>query len=248
MNFADVKSLKKLVKELHDKKARAEHGMFLVEGEVSVLEFVGSDYEIEALLVSPKFLSSHQERLAPLAQKTHTVAASELEKLGTLSSNDQAIAVVRQKPTRLFSLGEEVVLALSDVNDPGNLGTIIRICDWYGIKKIVASKNTVDVYNSKVVSATKGSFARVQVYYEDLKQVFTAHPTVPVLGADLDGADVHTYAFPQQAFLLMGSESHGIHPDLVQYLTQKITIPRIGSAESLNVGVATAIILDNWMR
>lgn len=248
MNFADGKSLKKLVKELHDKKSRAEYGMFLVEGAVSVLEFLGSDYVIEALLVSPEFLSGHQERLAPFAAITTTLKPDELEKLGTLTSNDQAIAVVRQKSGEKFSMGQEVVLALSDVNDPGNLGTIIRICDWYGIKKIIASKNTVDVYNSKVVSATKGSFARVQVYYEDLKEIFSAHATVPVLGADLAGADVHTYTFPKQAFLLMGSESHGIHPDLAEHLTQKITIPRIGKAESLNVGVATAIILDNWMR
>lgn len=248
MNFADVKSLKKLIKELHERKGRAEHGMFLVEGAVSVLEFLDSGYEIKALLVSPEFLSGHQERLAPFTSITYTLAPTELEKLGTLSSNDKAIAVVRMRSPEAFSIDTEVVLALSDVNDPGNLGTIIRICDWYGIKKIIASKNTVDVYNSKVVSATKGSFARVHVYYEDLHEIFKAHAPIPVLGADLDGEDVHTYSFPRRAFLLMGSESHGIHPDLVHYLTQKITIPRIGNAESLNVGVATAIILDNWMR
>jgi TrmH family RNA methyltransferase len=134
------------------------------------------------------------------------------------------------------------------VNDPGNLGTILRIADWYGIKKIVASKKTVDIYNSKVISATKGSFARVQVYYLDLVSFFKTEKGIPVLGADLEGADVHTYKFPQKAFLLMGSESHGIHPDLEKNITQKITIPRYGTAESLNVGIATAVILDNWKR
>jgi TrmH family RNA methyltransferase len=104
------------------------------------------------------------------------------------------------------------------------------------------------VYNPKVISATKGSFARVQVYYEDLNQFLENHQGIAVLGADLSGEDVHTYAFPDQGILLMGSESHGIHPSLEKYITQKITIPRYGHAESLNVGIATAIVLDNWKR
>jgi TrmH family RNA methyltransferase len=104
------------------------------------------------------------------------------------------------------------------------------------------------VYNPKVISATKGSFARVQVYYEDLKAFLENHQNVPVLGADLAGENVHTYKYPEQGILLMGSESHGIHLDLEKYITQKITIPRYGEAESLNVGIATAVVLDNWKR
>jgi TrmH family RNA methyltransferase len=240
--------MKKLIKELHDKKGRNEHKLFLVEGEVSVLEFLKSDYQLEALIASTEFLADHKSEVKHIAEKILEVKKTELEKLGTLSSNDKAIGIFHQKEIPAFSLGNEIVLALSDVNDPGNLGTILRIADWYGITKIVASKNTVDVYNPKVISATKGSFARVQVYYEDLNQFLENHQGIAVLGADLSGEDVHTYAFPDQGILLMGSESHGIHPSLEKYITQKITIPRYGHAESLNVGIATAIVLDNWKR
>lgn len=240
--------MKKLIKELHDKKGRNEHKLFLVEGEVSVLEFLASDYKLEALIASTEFLNDHKSELKGITEKIHEVKKSELEKLGTLSSNDKAIGIFHQKDVPAFTMSNEIVLALSDVNDPGNLGTILRIADWYGIKKIVASKNTVDVYNPKVISATKGSFARVQVYYEDLKDFLEKQSGVPVLGADLSGENVHSYPFPDQGILLMGSESHGIHPDLEKYITQKITIPRYGQAESLNVGIATAIVLDNWKR
>jgi TrmH family RNA methyltransferase len=240
--------MKKLIKELHDRKGRNEHKLFLVEGEVSVLEFLKSDYKLEALIASTEFLNDHKSEVKNIAEKILEVKKTELEKLGTLSSNDKAIGIFHQKDIPVFEMENEIVLALSDVNDPGNLGTILRIADWYGVKKIVASKNTVDVYNPKVISATKGSFARVQVYYEDLNQFLENHQGIAVLGADLSGEDVHTYAFPDQGILLMGSESHGIHPSLEKYITQKITIPRYGHAESLNVGIATAIVLDNWKR
>ncbi len=240
--------MKKLIKELHDKKGRQQYGMFLVEGEVSVLEFLNSDYKLEGLVASTEFLQNNKDVLKNITNEIIEAKKSEVEKLSTLTSNDQAIAVFRQKDIPSFEMGDEIVLALSDVNDPGNLGTIIRIADWYGVKKIIASKNTVDVYNSKVISATKGSFTRVQVYYEELGSFFENHKGVLVLGADLEGENVHVFAFSKKGILLMGSESHGIHPDLEKHITQKVTIPRYGDAESLNVGVATAIILDNWKR
>lgn len=241
-------AIKKLIKELSDRKGRAEHRMFLVEGEVSVLEFLGSGYSLHALVASTEFLKDHPAEVKPFFDKTSEAKKDEIEKLGTLSSNDKAIGIFLQKEVPAFSMKDEIVLALSDVNDPGNLGTIIRIADWYGIKKIVASKNTVDVYNSKVISATKGSFARVQVHYEDLNSFFESNSSVPVYGADLNGEDVHSFKFAPRAILLMGSESHGIHPELEKYITTYITIPRYGSAESLNVAVATAVVLDNWKR
>jgi TrmH family RNA methyltransferase len=248
---SSIKPTKALIKELHDKKGRTEHQMFLVEGAVSVLDFLYSEesegYQLHALFGTKEFIrNNHLGERASVYEAT----PDEIEKMGTLKSNDQALAVFAMNPQTpfVFDNSDKIILALSDVNDPGNLGTIIRICDWYGIKKIVASKNTVDVYNPKVISATKGSFSRVQVFYEDLGELFTKYNTIPVFGADLQGENVHGYSFPDQAFLLMGSESHGIHPDLISRVTQKITIPKYGGAESLNVGVATAIILDNWMR
>lgn len=248
MISGDGRSVRKLIKELHDRKGRAEHRLFLVEGEVSVLEFLQSDYRLHSLVASGEFLADHGDKVSKAAENTFQVKKDEVEKLGTLSSNDKAIGIFHQKEIRPFKMENEIVLALSDVNDPGNLGTIIRIADWYGIAKIVASKNTVDVYNPKVVSATKGSFARVQVYYDDLAGFLDRHKGVPVLGADLSGESVHSYAFPERGILLMGSESHGISPELESLITQKVTIPRYGGAESLNVGIATAIVLDNWKR
>ena len=244
----DLKHLKKLAKDLHDKKARAERKLFLVEGEVSVLEFLESAYKLEGILATSEFLADHPEVTKSHGGYILEVKKDELSKFGTLSSNDKAIGIFHQKPEQAFAMQDEIVLVLSDVNDPGNLGTIIRIADWYGIKTIVASKNTVDVYNPKVISATKGSFSRVDVQYEDLGTFLDRYAGVPVLGADLSGENVHTFKYPAKGFLLMGSESHGIHPDLAQRITQKITIPRYGSAESLNVGIATAVILDNWKR
>lgn len=244
----DVRSLKKLAKELHDRKARTERGLFLVEGEVSVLEFLDSDYELHGLLVTGEFLADHHEVTEKFSKKILEVKKDELSKLGTLSSNDKAIGIFNQKPEKPFSMQNETVLVLSDVNDPGNLGTIIRIADWYGISKIVASKNTVDVYNPKVISATKGSFGRVDVFYANLESFLQEHAGMPVFGADLEGENVHSFNFPKSGFLLMGSESHGIHPELSKRITQKITIPRYGNAESLNVAIATAIILDNWKK
>lgn len=244
----DGKSVKKIIKELHDKKARTQYGLFLVEGEVSVLEFLDSPYQLQSLVVTGEFLLKHKNVLRPYLEKITEVKNDELKKLGTLTSNDQAIGVFTQKEKEVFHMEDEIVIVLSDVNDPGNLGTIIRIADWYGVTKIVASKNTVDVYNAKVVSATKGSFARVTVYYEDLVSFFTVHQGVPVIGADLNGKNVHDFSYPKKGFLLMGSESHGIHAELGGMVTEKITIPRYGNAESLNVGIATAVILDNWKR
>ncbi len=247
MHF-DKSSIKKLIKELHDKKVRVAQRLFLVEGEVSVLEFLNSDYDLVAVAASSEFLADHPDVVKKFFGKVVELKKDEVEKLGTLSSNDKAIGVFQQKELPTFEMGDETVLALSDVNDPGNLGTILRIADWYGIKKIVASLNTVDVYNPKVVSATKGSFARVDVYYRDLAGFFKEREGVAVLGADLTGEDIHSFKFPKKGILLMGSESHGIHPDLKKYITQNVTIPRHGNAESLNVGIATAVILDNWKR
>lgn len=244
-------SLKKTIKSLHDKKGRHESGLFLVEGKVSVTEFLHTDYVFRALVVTQDyldlareqgFLSIIEERQIPLV----ITRADLLERMGTLAANQHALAVVEQKKSETSFSEQEIVLVLDRVNDPGNLGTIIRIADWYGIRHIVCSPDTVDVYNPKVVSATKGSLARVVVTYEPLVSLFQKHPTMPVLGADLEGAPLHTYHFPHHGFLLMGSESHGIDPELLSVITQRITIPRYGQAESLNVGIATAVILDTW--
>ena len=174
--------------------------------------------------------------------------ADELAALGTFKTNEAALAVAEMKPDISLKAGkDEYVLMLDELNDPGNLGTIIRIADWFGIKKIICSENTVDFYNPKVIAAAKGSFTRVQAHYTDLYHFLKAN-NMPVYGADMEGAPVHSYSFTKGGYLLMGNEANGIDPKLLPFVTEKLSIPGWGGAESLNVAVATAILCDNLRR
>jgi len=241
-----TKNQAKLIKSLNEKKNRTELGLFLVEGEKNVLELLASDFEIENLFITESFFNKNEVILKDI--KFEPATQLELEKNGSFESNDSAIAIVKQKENSPFNIEDsEIILALDEVKDPGNLGTIIRIADWYGIKKIVASKETADFYNSKVISATKGSFARVQIFYTDLAE-FLSNQKTPVLGAFLDGENVHKTNFPTSGILVMGNESKGISKNIEKLITKKITIPSFGKAESLNVAIATAVILDNWKK
>jgi RNA methyltransferase, TrmH family len=238
----------KLIKSLQDKKDRKELGLFLVEGAKNTLELLNSDFEVSELFVTEEFFTKNKSALESKNVKYKIVTQTDLEKVGSLESNDSALAIVKQKINSEFEISEnEVVIALDEIKDPGNLGTIIRIADWYGVKKIIASNNTVDFYNPKVISATKGSFTRVQIFYTDLKQILS-ETKIPVLGAFLNGENIHKFSFPKQGILVMGNESQGISEEIEKCITQKITIPSFGNAESLNVAIATAVILDNWRR
>jgi len=141
-------------------------------------------------------------------------------------------------------------LILDDIRDPGNLGTIIRIADWYGIKKIICSPDTTDVYNPKVIAASKGSFTRVNLFYTPLPEFLAQHAKDrDLLGAFLDGDSIYEHSFSAQGgYVVMGNESNGIGAEVETFITNRITIPRVGEAESLNVGIATAVMLDNLRR
>lgn len=242
------KKLSSLIRSLHQKKYRKNEALFLVEGAKSVLEVMQSGYSLKTLVATPMFLSEHTSLLSKVDFSVVPANAAELNALGTLQTNDTALAIVAMQPNEpQQATAGEWALVLDDVGDPGNLGTIIRIADWYGIRKIICSETTVDFYNPKVIAASKGSFTRVKAYYTDLPS-FLASQQLPVFGADLAGAPVHSFAFPAAGYLLMGSESHGISEALAARLSGKITIPAYGAAESLNVAVATAIICDNIRR
>jgi len=236
----------KLIKSLHEKKYRNEYGLFLVEGEKSVKELLKSDFKIEHILATKDFYEANSKDFRDFP--CDIVEKEEIEKVSGLESNDSVLAVVFQKENISFEINDdEIVLALDDIRDPGNLGTIIRIADWYGIKKILASESTVDQYNNKTISATKGSFTRVQIFYTDLEK-YLKDVKVPVLGTFMKGENVHNLNFPKRGILLMGNESNGISKEIEKYVTSKITIPSFGEAESLNVGIATAVVVDNWRR
>lgn len=234
----------KLLRALGQKKQRKAHGLFLVQGEKNVLELTNSNLSVQNVFATSEFLTDN-----PIAlQGFNCVEASldDLTKASTLVSNNAAIAVV-EIPSFDLPKAQGLMIALDGVSDPGNLGTIIRVADWYGIKHIVASCDCADPYNPKTISATMGSFGRVHVSQTDLPN-YLSQANLPIYGAFLEGVSTHQTEFSAEGILLMGSESHGIREEAAKFVTDKITIPAFGGAESLNVAMATGIILDNIRR
>lgn len=238
------KNQQKTLKGLATKKQRKLTGQFLVQGEKNVVELLHSNLEIINLFVSDSFASQYSDLLGKTA--FHTASEEELSKVSSITSNNAAIAIAKQPDYQLGEL-KGIVLALDDVNDPGNLGTIIRLADWYGIEHIVISEQTADVYNPKTISATMGAFTRVKTYRTNLAK-FLKTQSMPILGAFLNGRSIHDYTATSDLLVVMGNESHGISQEIEQIVTERITIPKFGDSESLNVAMATGIILDNIRR
>ena len=242
------KNTVKFIKSLHQKKYRLESGKFFVEGEKSVVEVLQSSFTVDLLLVTQEFAAKHATLLSGKAFEVLFVTPNQLEQLGQYQSNDAALAVVQMKSNQAFLPEKgELILALDEVRDPGNLGTIIRIADWYGIKKLIFSSHTAEFYNPKVIQSSMGSFTRVQFYYGDLAQAFQEWK-LPVYGAFLEGESIHELTNPTPGVLLLGNESQGISKEVEKWVSSKITIPSFGKAESLNVAIATAIFCDNFKR
>jgi TrmH family RNA methyltransferase len=251
-----LKKWDKLIRLLHQKKHRYQEGLFLVEGEKNVVELLMAkkaspdSWAVEALFYSAAFASRYgQSGLHKEAAFSEEVSAEALERCGTLQSNQSALAVVAipVQEQSLPSAGQGWLLALDEIKDPGNLGTIIRIADWYGIKTICCSQNTTDWYSPKTISATMGSFLRVQPLRLNLPLWLAEYP-LPRYGAFLEGESIHQSPTLAQGVLVIGSESHGISPEVAAHIDKKLHIPRFGGAESLNAAVATAILCDNMLR
>ena len=240
------KNQAKFIRSLHDKKTRNEEWLFLVEWEKSLVELLNSDFLVELLVISEDFFVKHRNLVSKYTYEIEKT--DEITKLSTLGTNTHGIAVVVQKENKVLeNNGNEMILILDEIKDPGNLGTIVRIADWYGITKIILSEVSVEFYNPKVIISTMGSFTRVQTFYTNLEK-FLETNTLPVYWAFMDGENVHKMSFSKNWYLVIWNESKGIGKELEKYITKKITIPRIGWAESLNAGVATAVILDNIKR
>lgn len=238
----------KYINSLQQKKFRLEHNSFVVEGAKSVIELLKSNYEIEVLFVSKIFLAENLSLLQYLPIQAEIIEIKELEKVGSFSSNNAALAIVKTKENiELLVNNDEFALILDDIRDPGNLGTIIRIADWYGITKIICSLSTVDFYNPKVINATMGSFTRISLFYTDLDS-FIKNQRVNIYGTLLDGENIHQTNFTNAGYIVIGNEANGISDEVSKLITHKITIPRFGGAESLNAGIATAVVLDNVFR
>jgi len=234
----------KLIRQLGQKKYRKQYNQYLVQGEKNVLELLNSPLKAVDIFATQAFINTYQSQY-PHAQLTEA-QEEQLTKVSTLVSNNAAIAIVNM-PIAALPKSNGLILALDGVSDPGNLGTIIRVADWYGIKHIVTSTDSADAYNPKTISATMGSFVRVSVSQVELPE-YLQTLNLPIYGAFLDGQSVHKTQFSGEGVLLMGSESHGIREECAKLVSNKITIPAFGGAESLNVAMATGIILDNFKR
>lgn len=239
----------KYFKSLQIKKYRQQHGDFLVEGAKGVVEALKSSFQIEHLVLTTEFHQqlSNDPDIA-LRGELSLATPDDLRAAGTFLSNNAGLAVMKMPNGSNPPLLEKgLALVLDDVRDPGNLGTIVRIADWYGITHVICSKETADFYNPKVINATMGSFTRVKVYYTELTK-YLEQQQLPVYGALLEGNSIYTTELPDDALLLMGNESKGISEELLPLIDHAIKIPQRGGAESLNVAIATAVILDNFFR
>lgn len=230
----------KLINSLVKKKFRQKYNKFTVEGVKIIQELIKSPFKIDKIYsTSPVFETQSVEQII--------ISENELKKISQLVQPNTALALCVIPDEKELNLNG-LVLALDDIRDPGNLGTIIRLADWFGVEQILCSKETVDLYNSKVIQATMGSFLRVQVNYVDLKEVFSTYKS-PILGTFMEGKNIYKAEFPKEAILLMGNEANGISKELASYITDRITIPRFGKikqTESLNVAMATGILLSEF--
>lgn len=235
---------KKVLKDIQSlglKKHRDESALFLAEGPKVVGELLKTvPGKIEGLFATEEWILAHKE----YRELATTVSAIELERISTLKTPHQVLAVVQQFDVEEPVMMNEWVLYLDTIQDPGNLGTIIRIADWFGLKKIVCSAGCVDVYNPKVIQSTMASIARVAVWY-DRNGDWLARQKAPIYAAVLDGASIYQKQHCKEGVLLIGNESKGLHPELLALATHRVMIPRIGAAESLNAAVATGIILSH---
>jgi TrmH family RNA methyltransferase len=242
------KATVKLVSELKHKKCRQESGLFVVEGTKLVAELLASKISVKSLFATAQWIDENQNSVS---NNTELVMLTEnqLEHLSLQQSPQQVLSLAHLPKTKLneSEILKEFSIALDTIQDPGNLGTIIRIADWYGIKNILCSTTCADVYNPKVVQATMGSFLRVNMIYTSLNDFFEEHRPI-VIGALMNGENLYEATLPAKGVLLIGNEGSGIHKTLMPYITNGVTIPKFGGAESLNAGIATAIICDNWAR
>ncbi|MCF6133275.1 TrmH family RNA methyltransferase [Flavobacterium wongokense] len=233
----------KLITSLQLKKYRNEHQLFIAEGVKVIQELLLSNFVLDHLFVTDAIFDQVGD-----TQKT-VVKEADMKRISVLSSPSSCLAVFQiPKENKIEAKG--LIVALDDIRDPGNLGTIIRLCDWFGVKQLVCSTETVDVYNPKVIQATMGSITRVNVNYVDLGQ-FIAETQLPVFGTFMDGKNVYNENLPKEAILILGNEANGISESLEKSIKNRIAIPRFGDiqqTESLNVATATAIFLSEFRR
>lgn len=229
----------KYIQSFSHKKHWSQESVFIVEGPKLVEELLQSDWKIEKLYATASWAAAHENIKLPI----QIIESHQLDAISKWGEGNEVLALVEKRISKKYDGGAAIVL--DGIQDPGNLGTIIRIADWFGIQNLVVSEQTADMYNPKVIQSTMGSFLRVQLTKTDLVSFFQNN-TLPVLGAVLDGNNLYQQTLPKEALLLIGNESRGVSEALMSFITNPVFIPRIGKAESLNAAVATGIIAAEW--
>jgi TrmH family RNA methyltransferase len=241
--FMVSKNQIKLISSLQQKKYRITHKLFIAEGIKVIEELLKSNFELEHLYTSQDDFDD------VLPTKKTLVHEVDLKKISALATPNSCLALFKI-PTEKKVKESGLILALDSVRDPGNLGTILRLCDWFGFEQLLCSKETVDIYNPKVVQATMGSIARVNVNYVDINS-FVSNTKLPVFGTFMDGLNIYKAILPREGIIIMGNEANGISEDLEKLIKNRLSIPRFGDiqkTESLNVATATAIVLSEFKR
>lgn len=233
----------KVIQSLTQKKYRLKHQLFMAEGVKVVNEFLDSSFVLESIFATDDF------NFNDFQQKKTLISETDLKKISQLKTPNAVVGLFKiPEPKPLVYKGLTIVL--DEINDPGNLGTIIRLCDWFGVSQLICSRNTVDCFNPKVVQASMGSLTRVDVHYLDLED-YLKKGTSPIFMADMNGENVYKKALPENAVLILGNEANGISEAVKQFANHIISIPRFGEiqqTESLNVATATAILLSEFKR
>lgn len=247
MELSKTKSA--IYSSLSSKKMRQKHGLFLAEGEKCALDTLGA-FDLETLIATDQWIARNNRIAAQYPDKISTASPSAINKITTLVSPPDVIAVFRlpDDDSTINIADDKLYLMLDGIQDPGNLGTVIRTADWFGIDTIIASKDTVDLYNPKVVQSTMGSLKRVRVLYANLESVISSNPEMPVYGMLLEGKNIYeTKLDSSHGFIVMGNEGNGISDEVRKKITQPLLIPPYNPdshPESLNVAIATAITLS----
>lgn len=239
-----VKSKIKYIQSLGQKKFRDEARVFIAEGPKIVQELLKADPSpVKEVYGVKEWMNDNKKLLGQTAYVE--ISEADLEKISHLKTPNKVLAVADQFSGGVIDANDRITLVLCDIQDPGNLGTIIRIADWFGIEQVICSENSADVYNPKVIQSTMGSIARVKVFYTDIKKWLSEQKSINIYATVLDGEDITQMKKIKQGVILVGNESKGIIPEILQLANDRISIPNKGKAESLNAAVATGIVLSH---
>ena len=244
--------MRKALAALRSTKERRNQGLFLVESTKAVMELIGL-FECRTIVATCRWLDLHGDSVAGI--NVLQAKRADLERISSLSNPPEVIGVftMPEPELDLTIFSRQLVVALDGVQDPGNLGTIIRACDWFGVTSILCSRDTVDAFNAKVIQSTMGAIGRVKIHYVDLPEIIAQLPdTTPLIGTFLDGENIYAAKLPQSGMIVMGNEGHGISAEVAELINCRLYIPPYPAdashVESLNVAMATAITLAEFRR